>query len=241
MSSGLRSAALVQHDVMPNPSFKGEAQRHGTLAIKCRACGPFCTCCPVRHAAGLPLTPTLGGTNTHREHLRIFPSTGGSVLRQCMGLLRTMPMPIPMPKLLSFAGAKHPQTATQARSLQNACAHGRPGQHQQAQTQTQTLRLKCSVAIGPGKLCQEFKTQIQRFVFKPLGPVSARRWASVGVAPGCRLTLRSRGRPNGMAHWPASAGACAPFCACCPARHAAGLPLNSNVRRHATPCPDTDL
>jgi hypothetical protein len=33
-----------------------------------------------------------------------------------------------------------------------------------------------------------------------------------------------------MSHWPSSAGACAPFFACCPARHAAGLPLNSNVR-----------
>jgi hypothetical protein len=45
------------------------------------------------------------------------------------------------------------------------------------------------------------------------------------------LTLRSRGRPNGMAHWPSSAGACAPFCTCCPVRHAVGLPLNSNVRQ----------
>jgi hypothetical protein len=36
-----------------------------------------------------------------------------------------------------------------------------------------------------------------------------------------------------MAHWPSSAGACAPFCACCPVRQAAGLPLNSNVRRHS--------
>jgi hypothetical protein len=35
-----------------------------------------------------------------------------------------------------------------------------------------------------------------------------------------------------MSHWPSSAGACAPFCACCPVRHAVGLPLNSNVRRH---------
>jgi hypothetical protein len=34
-----------------------------------------------------------------------------------------------------------------------------------------------------------------------------------------------------MAHWPSSAGPCGPFCACCPARHAVGLPLNSNVRR----------
>jgi hypothetical protein len=34
-----------------------------------------------------------------------------------------------------------------------------------------------------------------------------------------------------MSHWPSSAGACAPFFACCPARHAAGRPLNSNVRR----------
>jgi hypothetical protein len=40
--------------VLPNPSFKGEAQRHGTLAIKRRACGPFCACCPVRHAVGSP-------------------------------------------------------------------------------------------------------------------------------------------------------------------------------------------
>jgi hypothetical protein len=35
-----------------------------------------------------------------------------------------------------------------------------------------------------------------------------------------------------MAHWPSSAGPCGPFCACCPVRHAVGLPLNSNVRRH---------
>jgi hypothetical protein len=48
----------------------------------------------------------------------------------------------------------------------------------------------------------------------------------------CCLTLHSRGRPNGMSHWPPSAGACAPFCACCPLRHAVGLPLNSNVRPH---------
>jgi hypothetical protein len=38
-----------------------------------------------------------------------------------------------------------------------------------------------------------------------------------------------------MSHWPPSAGACAPFCACCPARHSVGLPLNSNVRPHRTP------
>jgi hypothetical protein len=35
-----------------------------------------------------------------------------------------------------------------------------------------------------------------------------------------------------MAHWPSSAGPCGPFCACCPARHVVGLPLNSNVRQH---------
>jgi hypothetical protein len=37
----LRSTALVRHDVMPNPSFKGEAQRHVTLAIKCRGLRPI--------------------------------------------------------------------------------------------------------------------------------------------------------------------------------------------------------
>jgi hypothetical protein len=63
-----------------------------------------------------------------------------------------------------------------------------------------------------------------------------KRWGVVqaGRAVRCCLTLHSRGRPNGMAHWPSSAGACAPFCACCPACHAAGLPLNLNVRRHET-------
>jgi hypothetical protein len=40
-----------------------------------------------------------------------------------------------------------------------------------------------------------------------------------------------KGEPNGMSHCPSSAGACAPFCACCPVRHAVGLPLNSNVMR----------
>jgi hypothetical protein len=35
-----------------------------------------------------------------------------------------------------------------------------------------------------------------------------------------------------MSHWPSSAGACAPFCARCPACHAVGLPLSSNVRQH---------
>jgi hypothetical protein len=38
-----------------------------------------------------------------------------------------------------------------------------------------------------------------------------------------------------MSHWPSSAGAYAPFCACCPACHAVGLPLNSNVRPHKMP------
>jgi hypothetical protein len=37
-----------------------------------------------------------------------------------------------------------------------------------------------------------------------------------------------------MAHWPSSAGPCGPFCTCCPVRHAAGLPLNSNVRPQST-------
>jgi hypothetical protein len=37
-----------------------------------------------------------------------------------------------------------------------------------------------------------------------------------------------------MAHWPSSAGPCGPFCACCPVRHAIGLPLNSNVRLRRT-------
>jgi hypothetical protein len=41
ISRGLRSAPLVRHDVMPNPSFKGEAQRHGTLAIKRRGLRPI--------------------------------------------------------------------------------------------------------------------------------------------------------------------------------------------------------
>jgi hypothetical protein len=53
MSRGLRSAPLVRHDVMPNPSFKGEAQRHGTLAIKCRALRPILhllTSAPCRRA-----------------------------------------------------------------------------------------------------------------------------------------------------------------------------------------------
>jgi hypothetical protein len=45
--------------VLPNLSFKGEAQRHGTLAIKRRACGPFCACCPARHAVGLPLNSNV--------------------------------------------------------------------------------------------------------------------------------------------------------------------------------------
>jgi hypothetical protein len=44
-----------------------------------------------------------------------------------------------------------------------------------------------------------------------------------------------------MAHWPSSTGPCGPFCTCCPARHAAGLPLNSNVRPHVTPRPNTLL
>jgi hypothetical protein len=35
-----------------------------------------------------------------------------------------------------------------------------------------------------------------------------------------------------VAHWPSSAGACAPVCACCPVCHAVGRPLNSNVRQH---------
>jgi hypothetical protein len=38
---GPRSTALVRHHVMPNPSFKGEAQRRGALAIKCRAFRPI--------------------------------------------------------------------------------------------------------------------------------------------------------------------------------------------------------
>jgi hypothetical protein len=38
-----------------------------------------------------------------------------------------------------------------------------------------------------------------------------------------------------MAHSPSSAGPCGPFCTCCPVRHAAGLPLNSNVRPHRKP------
>jgi hypothetical protein len=52
---------------LPNPSFKGEAQRRGTLAIKCRAYGPFCPCCPVRQAAGLPLNSNV---RRHTQALR---------------------------------------------------------------------------------------------------------------------------------------------------------------------------
>jgi hypothetical protein len=64
--------------------------------------------------------------------------------------------------------------------------------------------------------------------------LSSKKIQMVGAPPACCLTLRSRGRPNGMAHWPSSAGPCGPFCACCPVRHAVGLPLNSNVRRHVS-------
>jgi hypothetical protein len=62
--------------------------------------------------------------------------------------------------------------------------------------------------------------------------LSSKKTQMVGAPTACCLTLRSRGRPNGMAHWPSSAGPCGPFCACCPVRHAVGLPLNSNVRPH---------
>jgi hypothetical protein len=40
----------------------------------CRAFGPFCTCCPAHHAAGVRLTQTLGGT----EHAPSSPGPHGS-------------------------------------------------------------------------------------------------------------------------------------------------------------------
>jgi hypothetical protein len=35
------SNVLSGSRLLPNPSFKGEAQQHGTLAIKCRALRPI--------------------------------------------------------------------------------------------------------------------------------------------------------------------------------------------------------
>jgi hypothetical protein len=112
---------------------------------------------------GSPLIQTLGRTDAHREHQRSFPGTGGSPLRRCMGLLRTKPTP----KSLSFAVAKHLQTATQAKNLQSVRVRGLSGQHRSAQTQK--LGLKYSGARARGKLRRAFKTRIHRFVFKSQG------------------------------------------------------------------------
>jgi hypothetical protein len=84
------------------------------------------------------------------------------------------------------------------------------------------------------QIAAKTKCKIRRFVFS--GQPKLRGFVQAcQCLTRCCLTLHSRGRPNGMSHWPSSAGACAPFCACCPARHAAGLPLNSNVRQHTKP------
>ena len=43
-------------------SGQAERQRRAALATKRRACGPFCACCPARHAGGASLPQTLGIT-----------------------------------------------------------------------------------------------------------------------------------------------------------------------------------
>jgi hypothetical protein len=54
-----RSAAL------PNPSVKRSANIASGWAASTGACGPFCACCPARHAVGYRLPQTLGSTFKH--------------------------------------------------------------------------------------------------------------------------------------------------------------------------------
>jgi hypothetical protein len=58
------------HSWEPNPSFKGEAQRHGTLATKRRGLWPhFALAVQRATPSGSPLTQTLGRI----EHVRRTP------------------------------------------------------------------------------------------------------------------------------------------------------------------------
>jgi hypothetical protein len=66
--------AVGSYTVAPNPSFKGEAQRRGTLAIKRRGLRPhFALAVQRATPSGSPLTQTLGATNTLPVRLHHHP------------------------------------------------------------------------------------------------------------------------------------------------------------------------
>jgi hypothetical protein len=113
--------------------------------------------------------------------------------------------------------------AAGGKSFQSRCIHSPSGHHQPAQTQnvSRTIRRRARSWQASPRIQ---KAQIQRFAFKFHSQVQLSAGACVGLAPACRLTLRSRGRPNGVAHWPSSAGACGPI-----------LRLLSNAPRRRAP------
>jgi len=61
-------------------------QRHVTLAIKRWACGPFCACCPARHAVVARLARTLGVTKAPPKHAQRIKYNSNRVFRICGSL-----------------------------------------------------------------------------------------------------------------------------------------------------------
>ena len=64
------------------------------MAIKRWACGPFCACCPARHAIVARLARTLGVTFQHRG-LSARPQTAGSPSRKLLGSLLLLATSMP--------------------------------------------------------------------------------------------------------------------------------------------------
>jgi hypothetical protein len=151
-----------------------------------------------------PLSSTLGCTNARCLHPLIFSDADGSPSTQLMGLPRLKPKTTPFRS--GQAQTIHDAGQDPSRRVRSQPVSAAPVG---ANAKSLASMRWCARSWQAWSRIQ--KIQIQRFAFKSHGRVQLCAGACVGQAPMYSLTLRSRGRPNGMAHWPSSAGACGPI------------------------------
>ena len=76
------------------------------LATKRWACGPFCACCPARHAVGVSFPRRLGNTKyspaPYPECLHIVEGAGSSVTFELEGRKMTLHRPHPGNEALRY-------------------------------------------------------------------------------------------------------------------------------------------
>jgi hypothetical protein len=85
--------------------------------------------------------------------------------------------------------------------------------------------LFCSTLSNRCKAIHMFGPQPSQAWWRP----SSKKMQIVGAPKACCLTFRSRGRPNGMAHWPSSAGPAAHFALAVQRAMPSGSPLTQTL------------